>query len=56
MRSLICFAPLLAAISSSVAQHVDFEPPEVIGYVESMLGEFRQCVNRLPTCMLQKHC
>ncbi|KAK0956570.1 hypothetical protein LTR91_019084 [Friedmanniomyces endolithicus] len=44
MRSTLFLAPLLAAITSTSAQHIGFEIPEVEEYVHSMLGEFGQYV------------
>ncbi len=47
MRSTLFLAPLLAAITTTRAQHVKLEIPEVDEYVHSMLGEFDQYVARL---------
>ncbi|KAK0252307.1 hypothetical protein LTS09_012652 [Friedmanniomyces endolithicus] len=40
MRSTLFLAPLLAAITTTRAQHIKLEIPEVDEYVHSMLGEF----------------
>ena len=40
MRLNLLVAPFLAAVSSTFAQHVHFEPPEVRHYTESMMKQF----------------